>query len=71
MDGRPKYMRFGCYIVSLDYIHGVFAAMTESEDIAFQIFITYTDKTSIGIECKDVETKDMLMDKISKEIGAI
>lgn len=71
MYDSPRFLRTGPYIISLDFIHGVLATMTDSEDAPFQIFITYTDGKSIGIECKDLETKNLIMDKISEALGAI
>jgi len=70
MNPKPKYLRSGPYIISLDYVHGVMACASENPDCEFQIFITYTDKSSVGIECPTKEVKDDLMDKISEILEA-
>lgn len=68
---NPKYCKIGPYIVSLDYIHGVMSVKTENKDFPFQIYITYTDKSSVCLECPNKEEKDKAMERIASELGAV
>lgn len=65
-----RYLRIGPYILSLDYIHGVMQTKTDNKEFPYQIFITYTDKTSVVLEIPNKEKCDSACDKIAEALGA-
>lgn len=67
----PRYIRIGPYIVSLEYLHGVMYTKTESKESPFQIYLTYTDKTTVALNISSKEECDKACDKIAECLGAI
>ncbi len=67
---KPRFTRIGPYIVSLDYVHGVMSTKTSDKSFPFQIYVTYTDKTSIVLDMPNKEESDKACDKIAAYLGA-
>lgn len=67
----PRYIRIGPYIVNLDQVHGVMHTKTENKEFPFQIYLTYSDKTTVVLDISSKEECDKACDKIAECLGAI
>lgn len=65
-----KYLRLGPYIVCLENVHGVMNLKTNSQDLPYQIYITYADKTSVVLDMPNLDECDRACDKIAEVLGA-
>lgn len=67
---KPRFTRIGPYIISLDYVHGVMSCKTGNKEFPFQVYVTYTDKTSVALDMPNKEECDQACDKIANYLGA-
>ena len=68
---RPKYIRVGPFIATIDNVHGVVAVKASHKEFPYQICITYNDTRCVVLDCTSKEEKDEALNKIASELQAI
>lgn len=66
----PRYAKIDTYVISLEYVHGVMMAPTENRSFPYQVFVTYTDKTSVVLDMTSKDKAIAACDKIAERLGA-
>lgn len=67
---KPRYLRIGPYIVSMEFIHGVMKVQSQDKEFPYQIYVTYTDKSTVALQMPNKEECEKACDKIAEELGA-
>jgi len=68
---KPKYIRVGSYIATIDNVHGVVSVRTSNKEYPYQICITYNDTRCVVLDCASKQESEDALNKIATELQAI
>jgi len=71
LQSQNRFVRLGCYIVSMDLVHGAVNLGAHREDLKPQIVITYANSISACLDFRSQKEADEMFDKFSEALEAV